>query len=32
MVTPFGRDIAVLSYSWMLHLTIKKNYKQMKHP
>ena len=22
MITPFGRDIAALSYSWMLHLTI----------
>mgnify|MGYP006282327193 FL=1 len=23
MITPFGRDIAALSYSWMFHLTIK---------
>ena len=22
MITPFGRDIAALSYSWMFHLTI----------
>ena len=21
MITPFGRDIAALSYSWMFHLT-----------
>ena len=22
MITPFGRDIAALNYSWMFHLTI----------
>ena len=22
MMTPFGRDIAALSYSWMFHLTV----------
>ena len=23
MITPFGREITALSYSWMFHLTIK---------
>ena len=26
MITPFGRDIAALNYSWMFHLTIKNKF------